>query len=66
MKQLGVLFGDTQPLRADDLSDTLNVGKSAVMRAAMQIGLAKLESVSSKNIDDAKMLIILEDAKGRQ
>jgi len=66
MKQLGVLFGDTQPLRADDLSDALNVGKSSVMRAAMQIGLAKLESVSSKNIDDAKMLIIFEDAKGRQ
>lgn len=66
MKQLGVLFGETQPLRADELSGALNVGKSAVMRAALQIGLAKLESVSSKNVEDAKMLIILEDAKGRQ
>lgn len=66
MKQIGVLFGDTQPLRADDLSDAIGVNKSSVIRAALHLGLAKLEAVAAKSPEDAKSLAVVEDAKCRQ
>lgn len=66
MKQVGVLFGDTQPLRADDLAIINSVSKSSVLRAALHIGLAKLESVSARNPEESRNLIIIEDAKCKQ
>lgn len=66
MKQVGVLFGDTQPLRADDLASVINVSKSAVLRAALHIGLEKLEAVASRDLVGAKNLVIIEDAKCKQ
>jgi len=66
MKQIGVLFGDTQPLRADDLASVIEVNKSAILRAALHIGLAKLEAVSSRDLAEAKNLVIVEDAKCKQ
>jgi hypothetical protein len=66
MKQVGVLFGDSQPLRAGDLSDIVGVNKSSVLRAALHLGLAKLEAVASKSPEEAKNLTIIEDAKCRQ
>lgn len=66
MKQVGVLFGDTQPLRADDLASTIDVNKSSVLRAALHIGLAKLEAVASRDLSEAKNLIVVEDAKCKQ
>lgn len=66
MKQVGVLFGDSQPLRADDLSDAIGVNKSSILRAALHIGLAKLETVASRSPEEAKDLVVVEDAKCRQ
>lgn len=66
MKQVGVLFGDSQPLRADDLSDAIGVNKSSVLRAALHLGLAKLEAIAARSPEEAKDLTVVEDAKCRQ
>jgi hypothetical protein len=66
MKQIGVLFGDTQPLKAADLSEVVGLNKSDVIRAALHIGMAKIEIVAARSVQDAKDLIVVEDAKCRQ
>ena len=66
MKQVGVLFGDSQPLRAEDLSEIIGVNKSSVLRAALHLGLAKIEAVAARSPEEAKNLTVIEDAKCRQ
>ena len=67
MKQLGVKFGDTQDLSIEDLANAIDgVNKSSVARAAMQLGIEHIKKFSARSADEAKMIVVLNDAKGRQ
>lgn len=66
MERLKVRFSDSTDLKLDDLSDSLGLSKSQIARAAMQIGLKSILSVSAREKVEAYNLIKIEDLKAKQ
>lgn len=66
MKTPGVKISDAQDLALKDLAESLGVSYSSACRAAISIGLQKLKSVSSSNIEAGQQLALMEDLKAKQ
>ena len=65
MKQLGAQFSESQELKGKDVADVLGVKPSNVFRAALMIGLQKIEGVASKSPEEAKELVLMTDARAK-
>ena len=63
MEKLNVRFPDTVKLKINDIGDAVDLFDSAVARAAMTLGLQKLQGLACINPEEAKSLIISENAK---
>jgi len=65
MKMLGVQFSDVQMLKMKDAADTLDISNSKVARAAMRLGVQQILALASRDIDKAKELVLINDAKSK-
>ena len=65
MKTLGVKFGDTQILRLKDLSEVVGIDNSKVARAALRLGINQILALSSRDLDKAVDLVLINDARAK-
>jgi hypothetical protein len=63
MEKLNVRFPDTVKTKINDVGEVVDLFDSAVARAAMTLGLQKLQGLACINPDEAKSLIMSENAK---
>lgn len=66
MNKLDVLFPEKQKLKISDSANCLGVNKSIIARAALAIGLQKIEALSSRDISEAQSLCMMEELKAKQ
>ncbi len=65
MKMLNVRFSETQKLRIDDVSGVVGIDFSKVARAAMRLGMMQILTLASNDLDKAKDLILINDARSK-
>lgn len=65
MKPLNIRFPDVAKLKINDLATAIDVSDSPVARAALSIGLKKLNEMASHNIDETKEFIRIENIKAQ-
>lgn len=65
MKQIGVQFSESQELKGKDLASVVNESNAKVFRAAMAIGLEKLNAIASRDPIEAKEVVLVTDAKAK-
>ena len=65
MKTLGVKFSDTQVLRLKDVSAIVDIDASKVARAALRLGLNQITALSSRDIDKAIDLVLINDVRSK-
>ena len=65
MKMLGVQFSDVQMLKMKDAADTLDISNSKVARAAMRLGVQQILALAARDVDKAKELVLINDAKSK-
>ena len=65
MKVLNVRFSDTQQLKIKDVSIVVDMHSSKVARAAMKLGLAQITALAVRDIDKAKDLVLINDARAK-
>jgi hypothetical protein len=63
MEKLNVRFPDTTKLKINDISDALGLFDSAVARAALMIGLEKIQALGSRDKQEAINLVISQNLK---
>lgn len=66
MKRLEVLFPDSQHATIEETSKKTEPNKSKLCRAAMEIGLQKINDLAEKDLDAAQELIAISDFKSRR
>ncbi len=65
MKTLGVKFSDTQILKIKDVSGVVGIDASKLSRAAMKLGLAQIQALAARDLDKAKDLVLINDARAK-
>ena len=65
MKTLGVKFSDTQILKIKDMVDVVGIDNSKIARAAMRLGLMQIQTLAAKDVDKAKDLVLINDARSK-
>ena len=65
MKTLSVQFSDVQILKMKDAVEALGVSNSKIARAAMRLGMQQILALASRDVDKAKELVLINDAKSR-
>ena len=65
MKPLDVRFSDLTKLKISDLGDSLDLFKSDVARAAMAIGLEKLQALAARDAKEAKSQVSIYNLRSK-
>lgn len=65
MKVLPVKFSDTQTLKIKDVVEVVGTDASKVARAAMRLGLNQIQAMASRDLDKAKDLVLINDARSK-
>ena len=65
MKMLPVKFSDVQALKIKDVVDVVGIDNSKVARAAMRLGIQQILALASRDVNKAKELVLINDAKSR-
>ena len=65
MKSLGAKFSDTQLLKLKDVSEAVGIDGSKISRAALRLGLNQIQAMASRDLDKAKELVLINDARSR-
>lgn len=65
MKILPVKFSDTQALKIKDMVEVVEIDASKVARAAMRLGMMQIQSLANKDLDKAKDLVLINDARSK-
>ena len=65
MKKLEILCGTKQHLNTSDLMDCLGVNKSALARAAYELGLMQIKELAARDKEKAQELVAMNDFKAR-
>lgn len=65
MKVLNVRFSETQQLKINDVSEAVGIDASKVSRAAMRLGLQQILSAISEDKEDAKEMVLINDAMAK-
>jgi hypothetical protein len=65
MKIIGVQFSDVQALKIKDAVEVTGISNSKVARAAMRLGIQQILALASRDVDKAKELVLINDAKSR-
>ena len=65
MKVLNVRFGDSQKLKIDDAAGVVDIDFSKVARAAMRLGLQQILTLAAADLDKAKDLVLINDARSK-
>ena len=65
MKMLPVKFSDTQTLKIKDLVDVVGIDNSKIARAAMRLGVEQIIALASVDLDKAKDLVLINDARSK-
>ena len=65
MKTLSVQFSDVQVLKMKDSVEVLGVSNSKIARAAMRLGMQQILALAARDIDKAKELVLINDAKSK-
>ena len=65
MEKLNVRFSDQQKRKISDLSDCLDLFSSDVARAAMAIGLEKLQALAARDAKEAKNQVSIYNLKSK-
>lgn len=63
MKPLNVRFPDTAKLKINDIGEALDLFNSDVARAALMIGLEKIQALGSRDKQEAINLVISQNLK---
>ena len=64
-KVLNVRFPEVTKLKINDLAKSIELSDSPVARAALSIGLKKLNEMASFNVDETKEFIRIENIKAQ-
>lgn len=65
MKTLSVQFSDVQILKMKDAVEVLGVSNSKIARAALRLGVQQILALASRDVDKAKELVLINDAKSK-
>ena len=65
MKMLNVRFSEVQKLKIDDVAEVVDIDFSKVARAAMRLGMQQILILASADINKAKDLILINDARSK-
>ena len=65
MDKLNVKFSDTQKLKIKDVSTVVGIDSSKVARAAMRLGIEQLLTLGAVDLDKAKDLVLINDARSK-
>ena len=65
MKTLSVQFSDVQVLKMKDSVEVLGVSNSKIARAAMRLGMQQILALAARDVDKAKELVLINDAKSK-
>ena len=65
MKLLNVQFSEVQILKMKDAVDALEVTNSKIARAAMRLGMQQILALAARDVDKAKELVLINDAKSK-
>lgn len=65
MKMLPVKFSETQLLKIKDVVDVVDIDASKVSRAALRIGLNHIASLAAKDLERAKDVVLVNDARSK-
>jgi hypothetical protein len=63
MEKLNVRFPDTTKLKINDIGEALDLFNSDVARAALMIGLEKIQALGSRDKQEAINLVISQNLK---
>ena len=63
MEKLNVRFPDTAKLKINDIGEALDLFNSDIARAALMIGLEKIQSLGSRDKQEAINLVIGQNLK---
>jgi len=63
MEKLNVRFPDTTKLKINDIGEALDLFNSDVARAALMIGLEKIQALGSRDKQEAINLVISKNLK---
>ena len=62
MRMLPVKFSDTQLEKIKDTSGVININTSKISRAALKIGLERINALAEKDLSKAVDLVLVNDA----
>ena len=65
MKIIGVQFSDVQVLKIKDAVEVTGISNSKIARAAMRLGIQQILALASRDVDKAKELVLINDAKSK-
>jgi len=65
MKMLPVKFSETQALKIRDVVSMIGIDNSKVARAAMKLGIAQILALAARDVDKAKDLVLINDARSK-
>ena len=65
MKMLPVKFSDTQTLKIKDLVSVVGIDNSKIARAAMRLGLMQIQALAARDLEKAKDLVLVNDARAK-
>jgi len=65
MKSLGAKFSDTQLLKLKDVSAVVGIDGSKISRAALRLGLNQIQAMAARDLDKAKELVLINDARSK-
>ena len=65
MKSLGAKFSDAQLLKLKDVSGVVGIDGSKLARAALRLGLNQIQVLAARDLDKAKDLVLINDARSR-
>ena len=65
MKTLSVQFSDVQVLKMKDTVEVLGVSNSKIARAAMRLGMQQILALAARDVNKAKELVLINDAKSK-
>tara|TARA_R110001606_G_C14838525_1_gene585412 strand:+ start:236 stop:430 length:195 start_codon:yes stop_codon:yes gene_type:complete len=62
---LPVKFSDVQALKIKDAVDAIGIDTSKIARAAMRLGMQQILALAARDVDKAKELVLINDAKSK-
>ena len=65
MKMLPVKFSEAQTLKLKDLVEVVDIDNSKIARAAMRLGLMQITALAARDLEKAKDLVLINDARSK-